>query len=57
MLSAKFTISRSIVNMEDVQCYVERFAFCEQAKKAYAIIATGDSALYANIILKKGAVA
>jgi L-fucose mutarotase len=43
--------------MEDVQCYVERFAFCEQAKKAYAIIATGDSALYANIILKKGAVA
>ncbi len=35
---------------------VERFAFYERAKKAYAIIATGESALYANIILKKGVV-
>ena len=33
---------------------VERFAFYERAKKAYAIIATGETALYANIILKKG---
>jgi L-fucose mutarotase len=36
--------------------HVERFAFYERAKKAYAIIATGESALYANIILKKGVV-
>lgn len=35
---------------------VERFAFYERAKKAYAIIATGEKALYANIILKKGVV-
>ena len=35
---------------------VERFAFYERAKKAYAIIATGETALYANIILKKGVV-
>lgn len=35
---------------------VERFAFYERAKKAYAIVATGESALYANIILKKGVV-
>ena len=35
---------------------IERFAFYERAKKAYAIIATGESALYANIILKKGVV-
>ncbi len=35
---------------------IERFAFYEQAKKAYAIIATGESALYANIILQKGVV-
>ena len=35
---------------------VERFAFYEEAKKAYAIIATGDSALYANLILQKGVV-
>lgn len=36
--------------------YVERFAFYERAKKAYAVVATGESALYANIILKKGVV-
>ncbi len=35
---------------------VERFAFYEKAKKAYAIIATGEAALYANIILQKGVV-
>jgi L-fucose mutarotase len=35
---------------------MERFAFYERAKKAYAVIATGESALYANIILKKGVV-
>ncbi len=35
---------------------VERFEFYEQAKKAYCVIATGETALYANIILKKGVV-
>ncbi len=35
---------------------MERFAFYERAKKAYAIVATGETALYANIILKKGVV-
>ena len=33
---------------------VERFAFYERAKKAYAVIATSEAAIYANIILKKG---
>ena len=36
--------------------FIERFAFYERAKKAYAVIATSESALYANIILKKGVV-
>ena len=36
--------------------HVERFAFYERAKSAYAIIATSESALYANIILKKGVI-
>lgn len=36
--------------------YMERFAFYERAKKAYAIAATGESAQYANVILKKGVV-
>jgi L-fucose mutarotase len=35
---------------------VERFAFYERAKSAYAIIATGETAIYANLILKKGVV-
>jgi L-fucose mutarotase len=35
---------------------VERFAFYERARQAYAVLATGESALYANIILKKGVV-
>ena len=34
----------------------ERFAFYERAKKAYCVVATGETAIYANIILKKGVV-
>ena len=36
--------------------YIERFAFYERAQKAYAVIATSESAQYANIILKKGCI-
>lgn len=35
---------------------IERFAFYEEAKTAYAIIATSEKALYANIMLQKGVV-
>lgn len=35
---------------------IERFAFYERSKKAYAVIATSEKSLYANIILKKGVV-
>ena len=35
---------------------IERFAFYERAKNAYAIVATSESQLYANIILKKGVI-
>ena len=35
---------------------IERFAFYEETKKAYAVIATGETALYANIMLQKGVV-
>lgn len=35
---------------------IERFKFYEEAKKAYAIIATGESALYANVMLQKGVI-
>ena len=36
--------------------YIDRFEFYERAKKAYAIIATSETAQYANILLKKGLV-
>lgn len=36
---------------------IDRFAFYERAKTAYATVATGETALYACIILKKGVVA
>lgn len=35
---------------------IERFAFYDRARQAYAVIATGESAIYANIILKKGVI-
>ena len=35
---------------------LERFEFYERASKAYAVIATGEKAIYANIILKKGVI-
>ncbi len=34
----------------------ERFAFYEKTKGAYLIIATGETAIYANILLQKGVV-
>ena len=36
---------------------VERFAFYERAKLAFGVVATGETALYGNLILKKGVIA
>ena len=36
--------------------HLGRFEFYERAQKAYAVIATGEEAVYANIILKKGVI-
>lgn len=36
--------------------FLERFDFYDRANKAYAVIATGETAVYANVILKKGVV-
>ena len=33
---------------------MERFAFYERAKKAFAVLMTGETVKYGNIILKKG---
>jgi L-fucose mutarotase len=48
-----------IISKHDAQAKItsaERFAFYERAKDAYAVLATSEPALYANIILKKGVV-
>jgi L-fucose mutarotase len=36
--------------------HIDRFDFYDRARRAFAIVATGERALYANIILKKGVV-
>lgn len=40
----------------DAIIHMERFAFYEEAAKCYAVIPTGEHAVYANIILQKGVV-
>lgn len=35
---------------------IDRFEFYERAKNAYAVIATGEEAVYANVIIKKGVI-
>ena len=52
----KSIIAKYDVRGADTVANIERFAFYEEAKKAYAIIATGESALYANVILQKGVI-
>lgn len=41
---------------ETQMSFIERFDYYERAKKAYAVVATGERRQYANIILKKGCV-
>lgn len=55
------TYKKIICNYDDrdvnsIICNIDRFDFYKEAKNAYAIIATGEEALYANIILQKGVI-
>lgn len=50
------TVQKYDARGENAVQYFERFAFYDAAREAYAIIATGESALYANILLQKGVV-
>ena len=51
----KDIINQSGENFTDFD-FVERFDFYERAKQAYAVVATSEKSLYANIILKKGVI-
>lgn len=47
-----FKESQEIYNIKTL----ERFQFYQRSAQAYAIVATGERSLYANIILKKGVI-
>ena len=54
-------VYKDIVSKEDERgenafAEIERFEFYKNASKAYAIVATGEKAIYANIMLQKGVV-
>ena len=49
-------LNNEIVRKDKKIQKLERFAFYERAKKAYAVIASGEEAIYANIIIKKGVI-
>ena len=36
--------------------FIDRFDYFERSKKDYAVIATGEKAQYANVVLKKGVI-
>ena len=48
-------IKKNDSNFKDFEM-VEKFEFYERTKKAFAVVATSEAALYANIILKKGVI-
>ena len=49
-------ISKHDPRGKDAVGNIDRFDFYEEAKKCYCIIATGESAIYANIMLQKGVI-
>lgn len=53
----KEIISRYDKRGADAIEYIERFEFYQQSRTVYAIAATGEGAVYANIMLQKGVIA
>jgi L-fucose mutarotase len=51
--SYMFSILKSNPEAAPIQ-RIDRFAFYERAKTAFAVVMTGETAKYGNIILKKG---
>lgn len=41
---------------DEEMIHIDKWEFYERTKKAYAVVMTGESALYANILLKKGVI-
>lgn len=49
-------IAKKAPGYEDKIEQIERFDFYERAKNAFAVIASGETAIYANLLIKKGVV-
>lgn len=45
---------RKALQYEGTIDQIDRYAFYDRAKQAYAVVITGETAKYGNIILKKG---
>lgn len=52
----KAIVARHDARGADAVGEIDRFDFYDEAKKCYAIISTGEGAIYANVILQKGVV-
>lgn len=52
----KEVVSKYDERGKDAFCEVERFEFYERAKNCFAVVATGETEVYANIILQKGVI-
>lgn len=46
-------IKKSLIQLPNID-QIERFAFYERVKDCFAVVLTGETAKYGNIILKKG---
>lgn len=57
-ICAKFgAIIENVADNPTKPSTLERFAFYERAKSAFAVVQTGETRIYGNIILKKGIIA
>jgi L-fucose mutarotase len=50
-------VVRRHYSQADIPQRIDRFAFYDRAKSAYAVVMSGETAKYGNLILKKGVVA
>ena len=46
-------LDRYVAKPPEIQ-FLDRFAFYERARQAFAVVMTGDTRKYANLILKNG---
>jgi L-fucose mutarotase len=52
-----FALVNEIEGRDVIVDHVERFAFYERARESFAIVATGETRPYGNVIFKKGVIA